>query len=578
MRSTLLRPYWLILGLGLSLSTATAVEITVAPGGLNSGPGTNDRPLGSPLVAQQLARAAIKAGERQVRVLLRPGTYHLREPLVLGPEDIPVGGDALWEGDEAVLSGGVPLRGWEAGEPGLWTCRLPLEVPQHSGLYAGLVPCPPSVWGPVTISAIGPRITLAQPAPAGITGELVVVHAWGTCRAAALSTGGTLDYQSGLAWPPVPELAPHVGSPVFIEGLTRPAPGQWRLISGSRIEYASADQPVEGKLVCPVLPCVLQIAGRPDAPVRRLTLRGIGVAHGAWPRPAAGVAGIQAGHIATAGREPQVAALPAAVQVTWADGVLLERVTVQGSDGSGIALGAGCRDVRLVRCTVADAGGCGIVVGWRGPTIATLSADWADSDEIPLRNLIQRCLVTRCARLDWGSVGIAVLFSAKTQITGNQIEDLPYSGISLGFRWDTSLTSQKATLVEGNRIRRVMRRLCDGGAIYTLGWQPAARISDNLIEDIGGELLAKGGEQQGKGGEPQAKSSEPLVNGAPVGGMFFDNGSKGILVENNVLVRINGEPLRFNGCAPSWLLLGTNTVVTTGPTPVPPAVAEGTGP
>ena len=102
-----------------------------------------------------------------------------------------------------------------------------------------------------------------------------------------------------------------------------------------------------------------------------------------------------------------------------------------------------------------------------------------------------------------------------------------------------------------------MQLLTDGGGIYTLGWQPGTRIAGNLVEEVG---------------------CRSPVAGAPSGGIFFDNGSKGLMVEGNVIARIQGEPLRFNGCAPSWLLLGENQVVEGAQRLLPAGMAEGVGP
>jgi hypothetical protein len=398
------------------------------------------------------------------------------------------------------------------------------------------------------------------PRPPLGAGELVSLFAWGVCRA-PVSIDTAVRLPAGLPWANSAGKALGAGRAVYLEGLARPTAGHWRLLradGAAQIELAADARPLDGELRVALLPEVLVVEGRPERPVVGLTISGLTISHAAWPRPAAGIEGIQAGHVAVAPGEQGVAALPAAVRIAWADGVVLSGLEVSGNAASGIAVGAGCRRVHIERSTVQQDGGCGIVVGWRGEGLASASAEWADPLAAPRDTVISRCLVAHCALADWGSVGIADLFSGGTVITGNRIEDLPYSGISLGMRWDTSGTSQRKARVEGNRIRRVMTTLLDGGAIYTLGWQPGAVITGNLIEDCG---------------------AAGLTEGAPAGGLFFDEGSKGIAVSGNVIARIHGEPLRFNGCAQSWLILGENTVVAAGATaPVPPAVAEGVGP
>ena len=563
-----MKPQNLMLSLGCLLvvmSHASAVDITVAPNGDDKSPGTTERPVATLAMAQVRARAAIAAGERSVRVQVRPGTYRLTQTLRFTSEDVAINGDTQWNGTDAILTSGVPLTDWAPVSPGTYACAVPTGAPHRISLARGDRAIPPSQWGPVAITAVGTRLRLAQGAPAVLgepgAGEAVTIHAWGVCRAPAEIVSGTVLNSPGLSWSPVPELAPTPGMNLILEGVTEPGPGQWRLARGRRIELSVTDRPRDGEYVVPVLPTLLEIAGQPQAPVRHLTISGFQVRHAAWPRSASGVAGIQAGHVGFGGDPEAVGALPAAVLITWAENVTVERLLVQAVEASGIALGAGCRAVRVSHCSVEDAGGCGIVVGWRGESLRELSADWDDPQDVLRSNIIERCRVTRCARLDWGSVGIIALFARDTKILSNLIEEMPYTGLALGFRWDTSATSQRGTHVEGNHIRNVMRRLVDGAGIYTLGWQPGSFITGNLIEGIGAT----------PGWTPPA--------GAPAGGLFFDNGSKGLCVENNVIGNVRGEPLRFNGCAPSWLLLGDNTVVPEGkPIPRPATIAEGVGP
>lgn len=554
-----------LLGLCTVLS---AVDIVVAPNGDDSAAGTVSTPLASPLRAREHVRRALAAGERTVVVHLRAGTYLMSEALHLGPEDTAPGAHVRWQGEEAVvLSGGIPLRGWKSVPGGRWTCALPLDRTNPGGLPSlsrGGDLLLPSRWPtdkPAVVVTGRDGVLVLKPRPPAGTGELLALFAWGASRALVsvddLATR-QVHLPADLPWAMSQGKAPNPGRAVFIDGLATPTLDCWRLLAGGQVELAAAAQPKDGEIRVAALPEILVIEGQPGRPVVGIEISGITIAHSAWPRPAAGLEGVQAGQFATKPDETSVEAMPGAVRIAWADGVALTGVTVQATAGGGIVLGAGCHAVRIERCTIRGNGGSGIMVGWRGAGLESASVDWADPIAIPRDNLINRCRISACGRLDLGSVGIADLFSAGTVITGNLIEDLPYTGISLGMRWDTSSTSQRRARVEGNHIRRVMQRMLDGAGIYTLGWQPGAQITGNLIEDIGGP---------------------GLTDGAPAGGLFFDEGSKGIQVEGNVISRIHGEPIRLNGCAQSWLILGHNIVVADGqPVPLPPAVAEGVGP
>jgi hypothetical protein len=123
-------------------------------------------------------------------------------------------------------------------------------------------------------------------------------------------------------------------------------------------------------------------------------------------------------------------------------------------------------------------------------------------------------------------VGVFVAFSGATRILHNEVRELPYTGISVGFRWNTDPTSQKDCVVEGNHVHHVMTMLADGGGVYTLGFQPGTVLRANYIHDVTRSAFAAGG--------------------APNNGVFFDEGSKGLLVEKNVIHDTSGEPTRFN--------------------------------
>ena len=65
-----------------------------------------------------------------------------------------------------------------------------------------------------------------------------------------------------------------------------------------------------------------------------------------------------------------------------------------------------------------------------------------------------------------------------------------------------------------------------------VGWrsssvEPGTVLRGNLLHDV----------QRG-----------PYSHGAPNNGIFFDQGSKGYLVEGNIIYNTSGKPVRFNQC------------------------------
>lgn len=124
-----------------------------------------------------------------------------------------------------------------------------------------------------------------------------------------------------------------------------------------------------------------------------------------------------------------------------------------------------------------------------------------------------------------GSVGIFLGQTHHTKVIHNEIHDLPYSGINMGWTWGKGKNYVKNNLISENHIHHVMQLLADGGAIYTLGRMIDCEISNNHIHDII---------------SPQGSL------GGGTGGIFFDEASGDALVKDNVIYRVSLSPLKYN--------------------------------
>jgi len=122
-----------------------------------------------------------------------------------------------------------------------------------------------------------------------------------------------------------------------------------------------------------------------------------------------------------------------------------------------------------------------------------------------------------------GAVGIWCGLVANTTIEHNEIRDLPYTGVSVGWMWTADPTPCRGNTLHANHIHHIMTILSDGGGIYSLGLQPGSRITNNLIHDV-----------------------QVNVGRAESNGMFLDEGTKELLIENNIVFDIAKSPLRFH--------------------------------
>ncbi len=522
----------------LSPGVAAEVRIVVSPLGDDAAVGDRVQPLCTLGAAQLRARAALTAGATAVTVTLLAGRWQLSAPLTLSGDDADGRAAVRWEADvpgRAVISVGREVGPWQPGtRPGSWRAAVPPDLPVPQCLFDADHWLPPTLHDDRHLEAVvDPLHVRVAPSPPIGSGWLIIVHEWGIGRVfARQDAGATQASSAGLVVADMiqSELIPDKA--IALEGWAPASPTGWGLLDDGRsVEMVAPTKPVPSWL--PAAESALIIRGTAEHPVRRLTLSGIALRHAGWNPPATGWAGIQAGVWTTADQRFRVQ--PAACIVTYAADVSLDRLDVAACAGAGIAIGRDCERVVVSRCTVQEVGGNGIWIGWRGGLhpdgmLTALDEDWESAAAAPRRCVIEGCTVRGAGRLDWGSVGICDQFADGSRIRFNRLDDLPYSGISSGFVWRSRRSSQGRGLIEGNDIQRVMRRMGDGAGIYTLGWQPGAVIRGNRIMNV---------------------QRHPRATGSANAGMYFDQCSRGILVEGDQLMDIAGDPVRFNEVLPS---------------------------
>lgn len=534
----------------------SAKEWFVAPNGSDANPGTGAEPFATPQRAVAAVRELVAAGlTENVRVTFAAGTYELAAPLIFTPADSGTAEHwityAAAPGQDVVFSGGRRIRDWKV-DGGRWTAKLD-DVQAGRWFFRSLVvndqrasrarwPDDDGVLRLEEVSEDVRSFTFDQPLPpndlVGQDTELVVYENWSVSR--ALITGvheGRIETANPVGWighGPMTTASP--GKPVFIEHarFALDQPGEWFLDRRTgELAYLPKDgqRPGSTQIVAPVLTQLVQIAGSKDRPVRNLRFQGLRFEHTDFALPSFGYSEIQAAHYGPSMKEPTYVQ-PVAIECAYAEEVRFERCRFAHLNASGIGFGPGCRRNAVSRCAVEDIGGNGIMIGWRGKGTlqngaeGLLDADWADPADAPAGNEVVDCELRRCGADSRGAVGIFAAFSADTRIAHNEVYDLPYTGVSIGYRWNTTPTSQVRCVAEFNHIHHVMQKLADGGGIYSLGYQPGTVLRGNLIHDVPRSAYAHGG--------------------APNNGFFIDEGSKGFLFVSNVVYATSGRSVRHN--------------------------------
>ena len=532
---------------------SVALEFHVSPRGDDDAAGSRKDPFRTVEHAKLAVRAKLTAGlQESVTVVLHGGIYALAKPLRFGPEDsgtdkFPITYSAR-EDEEVVICGGARITNWNAGKDGQWIADLP-DVRQGKWFFRQLV-----VNGHQAVRARWPdqddglridqvdetatSFTFKQDLPAGnMAGqgaELVVFEHWSITRGLiTASDAKQIKTATPMGWighGPYTTAVP--GRFAFIEHALAALdqPGEWFLDKmAGKLHYLPREGEDMAKTVAiaPRLEQLVVVTGTKQQPVRNLRFQGIQFEHAHFPLPEVGFSEIQAAHYGTTIKE-RTYVQPVAIECAWTEGIRFERCRFAHLNPSGIGLGPGCRNNAIVGCEIEDIGGNGVMIGWRGVGELdgdNLAADWKDPDDAPRGNQVLNCEVRRCGLDIRGGCGIYVAFSVDTRIAHNHIYDLPYTGLSVGFRWTLTPTTQRRCIVEHNHIHDVMKQLADGGAIYTLGIQPGTLFRANHIHDV---------------------HRRPQAVGSPNNGFFIDQASKGFHFESNVVHRTAGHAVRFN--------------------------------
>ncbi len=548
-----------------------AVDFYVAPDASGGGDGTLAKPFATLEEARDAVRRKTQAGHKKdIVVQLRGGVYRLGRTLDFRPRD---GGTAeysvtyaAYPGERPVLSGGRVITGWQENADNMWTVKLS-DVKNGAWwfrqLYVDGKRLPRGRYpeeGFVKIKNVSKdhkTLRFAPSIPAkdlgGGDAEVVVVQNWSISRELIASSGSEdVTAITPIGWVGHMACLPKPGMSIFFEHALEfvTKPGQWYLDRKAGVLYykaAEGEDPIKRQFVAPVLKQLINIEGDKDHSVRNLHFTGIGFEHTSFLIPDIGYGGIQACYHGTTVEEAVTYAVDVAVEMEYCRNCSITNSRIQRIGGSGLGLGAGCQENRIEGCLISDIGGTGVNIGHmkvKNP----LWSDWSAPFEVPADNEVANCYIHHCGAELWGAHGIFDAMTRDTHIHHNEVTQIPYGGIASGYVWNRDRTSQQGCVIEYNHIHEVMLKLNDSGCIYTLGFQPGSIIRGNLLHGvrIGGYA----------GGQ--------VCNN----GIFFDEGSKGFLLEDNVIYDVDQKKgarntaVRFNRSNRDWQIWVNNTIQT----------------
>ena len=519
---------------------ANPVTFYVAPGGNDAWSGraaepnapTSDGPFATVGRAQEALRAVRRDGALSGPVTIRiRGTHRLTEPLVITPDDsgtaeCPVTFTA-YEGERPILSGGRPITGWQQGEGGVWTVQIPeVQAGQwrflqlfvdgsrrrparspNTGYYrvAGLLPGPPDPRAkPIARDKFVFTPGDLRPWARLDDARVVLMHSWET----SIHPIKSVDTEANIVqfaapmrewwsigyWEPDQRYYAENALELLDE------PGEWYL---DRTTGVLSYMPLPGEdlrqveVIAPVLTELVRLDGNADEGrfVDHVALQGLSLHHADWVLAPEGNSSTQA-----------AVTVPAAVMANGARHCVLEACEIAHVGTYGVWFGRGCQDNRIERNHIHDLGAGGVRIG----EDRMAKHDVAEAS----RNVVTNNYIHDGGHVYAAGIGLWLAQSSHNTISHNEIHSFDYSGISIGWNWNEAPNRTHHNTIEYNYVHHVVRGvLSDAGGIYTLGVQPGTVIRNNVFHDIWPYM-----------GRP-----------AMAWGIYFDAGSRGMLVENNIV-------------------------------------------
>ncbi len=524
--------------------------IYVSPLGSDKNTGSMEKPFATLRQALKLARE--KLGSVPVTVYLFGGVYHLKRPLLLtaldsGTKEASLNFVAL-NSDKTVISGGINISGWKKESGVLWSAELPRDfkgkfrsfyVNNHRAVRART---PDTGFLRVVKSGNDNKTNFFFakkdfPFVEKVGGmELVLLHDWSITRIGVKS----IDWQNNhlLAVDSIGAMRPSFFTITnwekhpryFLENALEfcDNQGEWYCDFDERkiYYYPLSDEKMENaECTIPVSEKLIVIRGRKDKHAAFINFKGIIFEHTEWLLPKRGYCATQACmYDERYDKNKNWSQVPAAIELDLADNCGFYDCTVRHTGGSGIWLRENCSNCEISGTHISDIAGNGINIG-EGRERTVNGKPWWQSaaEEVSKNNKVYNSLIEDCGIQFFGAVGIWGGLIANTSIDHNEIRNLPYTGVSVGWMWNPRPTPCKENNITSNHIHHVMQILSDGGGIYCLGLQPNSLIRNNLIHDV----MINAGRSESNG-------------------MFLDEGIKDVLVEKNIIFNIARSPMRFH--------------------------------
>jgi hypothetical protein len=554
MKTFFYKPSIFLITFFLQTGLIFSADFYVSPKGNDSNTGTREKPFVSLERAKQEAETSFRKNPNEdCTIWFEDGKYNISKPVVFNAENFKNQTGNLFfktlPDKNPIISGGIEISGWQKISEGLWKTNLPEKYTNEKPPRELFVENQRAVRarfpneGYLRVNKVGEdRRThfFFEPGDFPIPEneknvELVLLHDWSISRipvkeidtqknklTAVDSIGAKSPAFFNLDhWEPNPRY--------YLENAMEflDTEYEWFFDPEEKTIFLKLPEnknPNKTEIIVPVSDGLVLFQGKENQPLKNIHFDGITFQHSAWQIPETGYCGVQACHFDPQPETGGWEVVPAAVKGEWVQNCSFSNCRFENLGGTGIWLGTGSTNCTISNSHFRDISGNGIMIG-EGRDREVNNEKWWQSapEQVALGNTIENCPVTECGKQFYGAVGIWCGLTAETTIRNNTIHNLPYTGISIGWMWSPEPTPCRENSIDGNHIHHIMQTLSDGGGIYMLGLQPGSKILNNHIHDV-----------------------DLNVGRAESNGMFLDEGTTDVIVENNLIYSIAKSPLRFH--------------------------------